>query len=321
MPETKKSSSRISPKRLSNLKVVVLCVCAATTFWILNALNKDDYTTVVDFPIEFIYESEGYIAVGDLPKRIQIEINGNGWDLLRKYFNFNETSFPIQLENPAEEAQIQTSELKRALTEFLSPTQLISILDDSLSFQIDKIESARLRPYLDSISFTLADNHRLISKISFEPDQITLRGPSSLLESFEGEFPVYLDEYKINENLQKQVELEIPKQYRDQLTLQDEVVNVSFEVIDFLEGNQRLTTVKRNFPDKISIPNEDEPILFYYLVDSRELEAFSEIEFEAVLDFSKRNREDSTLTVRINPLPEYLEVLRIVPERVKIVYE
>lgn len=321
MPETKKSSLRISPKKLSNLKVVVLCVCAATTFWILNALNKDDYTTVVDYPVEFAYDPEQYMPIGELPSGLQIEINGNGWDLLRKYFKINESPFIIELENPARQNQIQTSELKRSLTDFLSPTQLLSILDDSLSFQIDRIQSARLRPYLDSTSFSLASNYRLISKISFDPNQITLRGPSSVLENFEGEFPVFLDENRIDQNIQKEVKLEIPKQYRDQLSFQDELVTVSFNVVNFLEGNQRLNLVKRNFPNKASLEKEDEPILFYYLVDSREVEKFSEIEFEAILDFSQRNREDSTILVHVNPNPEYLEILRIVPEKIKIVYE
>ncbi|MFC3878955.1 YbbR-like domain-containing protein [Algoriphagus namhaensis] len=284
-------------------------------------MNKDDYTTVVDYPVEFAYDPEQYMPIGDLPSGLQIEINGNGWDLLRKYFNINESPFIIELENPARQNQIQTSELKRSLTDFLSPTQLLSILDDSLSFQIDRIQSARLRPYLDSTSFSLATNYRLISKISFDPDQITLRGPSSVLENFEGEFPVFLDENRIDQNIEKKVKLEIPKQYRDQLSLQDEVVTVSFNVVNFLEGNQRLNLVKRNFPNKASLANEDEPILFYYLVDSREVEKFSEIEFEAILDFSQRNREDSTILVRVSPKPEYLEILRIVPEKIKIVYE
>lgn len=321
MPETKKSSFRISPKKLSNLKVVVLCVSAATTFWILNALNKDDYTTVVDFPVEFVYDAERYMPVSNLPKSMQIEINGNGWDLLRKYFNVNESPFPINLDNPASEKEIQTSELKRSLTEFLSPTQLISILDDSLAYQIDRIQSARLRPYLDSTSYSLANNHRIMSKISFEPDQITLRGPSSILETFDGAFPVYLDESRLAESVQKEVELEIPRQFRDKLILQDEKVTVSFEVVNFLEGNQRLRPITRNFPDQASISDQEETIIFYYLLDSRKLEEFKALEFEALLDYTQRNREDSTIKITVNPKPDYLEVLRISPEKLKIRYE
>jgi len=48
---------------------------------------------VVDYPIELSYDREKYMAVEKEPDQIQIEIRGNGWDLLRKYFN--STHFPF----------------------------------------------------------------------------------------------------------------------------------------------------------------------------------------------------------------------------------
>jgi hypothetical protein len=95
LPEQKNSSWRISSKKLSNLKVVVLCILAATTFWILNALNKDNYNTIVDYPIQWEFDRENFMPVKPLPESVQIQISGNGWDLLRKYFNLNEPPFSI----------------------------------------------------------------------------------------------------------------------------------------------------------------------------------------------------------------------------------
>lgn len=121
MPETKKSSGRISSKRLSNLKVVVLCVAAATTFWVLNALNKDNYTTIVDYPIAWDFDESKYMAVKPLPESFPIQISGNGWDLLRKYFKLNEPPFIINLAEPSSKNFILTSDLKRPLGDFITP--------------------------------------------------------------------------------------------------------------------------------------------------------------------------------------------------------
>lgn len=60
-----------------------MCVVTATTFWLLNALNKDNYTTIVNQPISIDYDEDEYMAVKPLPQVIKIEINGNGWDLLK----------------------------------------------------------------------------------------------------------------------------------------------------------------------------------------------------------------------------------------------
>ena len=321
MPELKKSSTRISPKSLSNLKVVVLCILTATTFWILNALNKDDYTTVVDYPIEFIYDSEKYIPVSTLPKSFQAEINGNGWDLLRKYFNINESPYPIELEDPESIDYILTSDLKRSLTDFLSPTQLLSVLDDSLFFDIDRVITARLRPILDSASYTLSKNHKILSKIEFEPNQVTLRGPRSILNDFDGVFPVYLNEKRIENSLSKTVELEAPPELENLVSIEETEIEVSFEVVAFLEGNKRLVLKKENFPKSVSIVDEEKIFMFYYLVDEREVSKLNEIEFEAVLNYSRRNKADSTIEVQVSPLPDFLELIKIEPASVRVQYD
>lgn len=321
MPETKKSPTGISPKKLSNLKVVVLCVAAATTFWILNALNKDDYTTIVDFPVEFEYNRENYMAVKDLPKTVEIEISGNGWDLLRKYFNINNTPYTIELENPSSQSYMMTADLKRGLSEFLSPTQLVSMVQDSLDFEIDKIQTIRLTPVLDSLSYTLGKNYRMLDKPTFDPNQITVKGPSSLLEVLEGKYPVKLNESRIEQDMSKEVNLEVPKEYQGLFTIEESSVVVTLDVVGFFEGNKRLRVRKENFPKNVSLEIENPTIMMYYLVDERKTEELKDIEFEAVLDYSKRNKQDSTISVQIKPLPDYLDQVRVEPSLLNLKYE
>ncbi|REG88450.1 YbbR-like domain-containing protein [Algoriphagus antarcticus] len=321
MPETKKASNRFSPKKLSNLKVVVLCIAAATTFWILNALNKDDYNTIVDFPVEIIYDQNEFVAVASLPKTLEIEIAGNGWDLLRKYFNFNNDSYQVELNNPASTNYILTADLKRSLGDFLSPTQLVSVLKDSLKFNIDKITTVKLKPVLDSMSFSMAKNFRIIDQISFSPESITLRGPSSMLDSLTGSFRIFLDESRINKSIDKEISLAEPEAWGELVQIEEEEINVKFEVIEFLEGNKRLKIKKINFPKSVSLANEDVTIMISYLVDQRKSSELKELEFEAVLDYYKRNKEDSTLTVQVKPKPAYLEKVVAVPAILKLKYE
>tara|TARA_R110000850_G_scaffold259482_6_gene386511 strand:+ start:171 stop:1133 length:963 start_codon:yes stop_codon:yes gene_type:complete len=318
--ETKKSSQRISPKKLSNLKVVVLCIAAATTFWILNALNKDDYNTIVDFPVEIIYDQNQFIAVAGLPKTLEIEISGNGWDLLRKYFNFNNDAYPIELNNPASKNYILTADLKRSLGEFLSPTQLVSVLDDSLKFKIDKIKSIKVKPVLDSNSFSMAKNFRISDQVTFSSETITLRGPSSILDSLDGNFPVKLNETRINKSIDKVIPLEVPDSLINLVQIENAEIRVKFEVIAFLEGNKRLKINKVNFPKSVTLDNEV-VIMISYLIDGRKVAELKDVEFEAVLDYYKRNKEDSTITVQVKPMPDYLDKVVITPEILKLKYE
>lgn len=321
MPETKKSNLRISPKKLSNLKVVVLCIAAATTFWILNALNKDDYTTVVDFPIELMFDREKYVSVTKEPESIQIEIGGNGWDLLRKYFNFNNPSFPVEISNPTSRNYVLTSEMRRDLGEFLGATNVLSVLDDSVKYQIDQIQTIEITPTLDSASFTLAKNFRLLEEPTFNPAKLTFTGPSSLLDSLKKNFTVDLDENKINKDFTKEVELNLSKEMAALVSIEEKTILVTLDVVAFLEGNKRLKLTKINFPKSVTLVNEEVPLMMNYLIDERSVDKLKDLEFEGIVNYYKRNKADSTITVVVKPMPSYLDQVQVDPTILKLRYE
>lgn len=321
MTETKKSSKWISPKKLSDLKVVVLCIAAATTFWILNALNKDDYSTVVDYPVEFVFDRENFVPIEKLPETIQVEIKGNGWDLLQKFFQLNTTPYSIELRNPSDREYLLTSELKRPLGEFLNPTQLVSVLDDSITYKIDEIQIREIQPVLDTLSFSMAKNYRIINEIKFSPNKLTIKGPSSILTNLAKGYPLSLNESGIDKTIQKEVEVAIPSELIELISIEEKTVTIQFEVVAFLEGNKRLKLTKINFPRSVTLEDEEVSMMMYYLVDERNSPQLKDMEFEAVLDYSKRNREDSTITIRVKPMPDYLEEVRVEPPLLKLKYE
>ena len=321
MPDSKKSPWRISKRKLSNIKVVVLCVAAATTFWVLNALNKDNYSTIVDYPVQWEYDQKNYIPVKPLPQSIQIQISGNGWDLLRKYFNISGTAYPILLQSPAEKKYLLSADLKRSLGEFITPTQLENVLGDTIHYQIDRIVTKTLRPVLDSLSYSFDKNIALEGKVNFIPDQLEITGPSSVLEAFEGNYPVALNASKINSNFSGKVPLTVDEPLATLIQLKQKEIQVSFSVLSYLEGNKRLKIKKINFPSNVKISNEELIPVLSYLIEESDLPQLKDLQFEAVLDYRKRNRTDSTLQIEVSPNPRFLKEVRISPPQIKLKYE
>jgi hypothetical protein len=321
LPDSKKSPWRISKRKLSNIKVVVLCVAAATTFWVLNALNKDNYSTIVDYPVQWEYDQKNYIPVKPLPQSIQIQISGNGWDLLRKYFNISGTAYPILLQSPAEKKYLLSADLKRSLGEFITPTQLENVLGDTIHYQIDRIVTKTLRPVLDSSSYSFDKNIALEGKVNFIPDQLEITGPSSVLEAFEGNYPVALNASKINSNFSGKVPLTVDEPLATLIQLKQKEIQVSFSVLSYLEGNKRLKIKKINFPSNVKISNEELIPVLSYLIEESDLPQLKDLQFEAVLDYRKRNRTDSTLQIEVSPNPRFLKEVRISPPQIKLKYE
>lgn len=303
------------------MKVALLCFLAAATFWVLNALNKDNYTTVVDYPIEFAYDAAEFMPVTETPERIKIEVNGNGWDLLRKYFKINETPFRVEMENPSAREYILTSEIRRALAESISPSNLVSIVTDTVRFDIDRVVARKIKIEIDTTAQTLAKNYRLDGGMSIEPALITIKGPTSKLEQLEGTYKISLGESKINKAFNKIIPLELPKELRDFLTIEEQSVHVRFDVFQMLEGNKRLKLKKTNFPRNVGLVEEPTTIIMTYLIDERKVAELKNFEFEADVNFSKRDREDSTVAVEVDPKPSFLENVQFVPQILKLKYD
>jgi hypothetical protein len=317
----RKFFDKLKPERSSNLKVVALCVLTATTFWVLNALNKDDYTTIVNQSIVFQYDQEEYIAVDELPKSINIQINGNGWDLLRKYFRFQSTPFPIQLEDPSARGYVLTRDLQRELSENLTPTQLVSIVQDTVKFKIDKIVSRKIKIELDTAENILSKNFRFAGPISIDPETITATGAISVLQELDGRLVIEIGEENVNENFSRLLPLSLPRSYKNYLKLEEQAVLVKFEVVEFIEGTMELPITKRYFPANVSIDEKETTVSVKYLLDERELEAFQKLDLEAVVNYNNRNGNDSTVNVSLNRNPSYLEIVSFDPPNFKLRYE
>ena len=301
--------------------MVVLCIAAATTFWVLNALNKDNYSTIVDYPVQWEFDQKNFVAVKPLPKSIQIQISGNGWDLLRKYFNISTNAYPILINSPAEKNYLLTSDLKRGLGEFITPTLLENVLGDTIPLQIDRIVTKTLIPELDSTGYSLDRNIALEGKVSFNPDKLEVTGPSSILESYQGKFPVVLNAEKIAKNYSGKVPLELEEDLVTLVQLKQTEIQVSFSIVTYLEGNKRLKIKKLNFPANVKLANEELIPVLSYLIQEADLAKLKDLEFEAVLDYRKRNRADSTLQIQVNPNPKFLKEVKITPPQLKLSYE
>nr|MBI1232651.1 YbbR-like domain-containing protein [Cytophagales bacterium] len=321
MSKIRKYFDKLKPDRYSNLKVVALCVLTATTFWILNALNKDNYTTVVNQSIVFLYDQEEYMAVGELPGFINIQINGNGWDLLRKYFRIQATPFVIKLDDPASKGYVLTRDIERELADNLSPTQLVSIIQDTVKFTIDPIVSRKIKIELDTTENILSNNFRFASPITIDPETVTVTGAISVLQKLDGKLLVDMGEDNVNKNFSKLLPLVLPKEYRDYLELEEQAVLVSFDVVEFLEGKIDLPLTKRYFPSEVSIDESINSVSLEYLLDERSLEEFQKLELSAIVNYNNRNEEDSTVNIALSKKPSYLEIVAFDPPTFKLIYE
>lgn len=312
---------KLKPEKTSNLKVVVLCVFTATTFWLLNALNKDNYTTSVNQPLKLNYDQQEFMAVGNVPGEVRIQINGNGWDLLKRHFKISVTPLEVFVEDPSQKPFLLTTDIERQMAEHLSSSNLVDIVQDTLFFSIDRIVSKKIQIVPDTSSTSLAENHAYASDITLEPETVTVTGPISIIEQLNGRIYVDVPDENIRENYSKLLPLKLEKEKQKFLSLDEETSQVSFEVIGFIENTVTLDIQKVYFPKNVTINNDVSEIQARFLVQEDKMEALQDLDLTAILNYNNRNREDSTISASLNKSPAFIKEVLFEPENFKLVYE
>ena len=226
-----------------NWKVVVLCILAATIFWLFNALNKT-YTTNITFPLEFDYDKETFVAVQPLPSNVRINVKGIGWDLFRRSAGVKVPALSIPLERPSEIKKIVAT--PGLFAHQLDRFQLNFVLSDTLTVDVEPIEKRWITVRLDVSSISLKANHVRIGEPQLKPDSIFVVGPLPLIRSFIEPVYLKLSESAIDENYNEDVEVEFL--HNDLLKRDPPTVNVSFKVDKLVEMTDSIELQVINYP-------------------------------------------------------------------------
>lgn len=293
----------------------MLCILAATTFWLLNALNKR-YTTKISYPIEFLLDDpESVVVVQELPSKVEIDVSGGGWNLFRKTVWFNVNPLAIPLNNPTEVKYIPGSSLVPLISEQLSDISLNYVITDTLKIDIEAKVSKSAYLRIDSANINLAPSYRMVSEIAIEPDTVAFVGPSSIISQLPD--TVYLTlptaiATDFNENVK------INGVESDHVSHAPQEVNVHFEVASFLRQTTVVDVILLNFPADSSAVLLDEKVEVIYTVQEEMAGEIEEEDFRVLADFNRFDREDSTVTPFLDSIPDFLIDLKVNPERLRV---
>lgn len=299
-----------------NLKVVVYCILTAATFWFFSALNKQ-YDATVDFPVEWKFDQDKYIATNELPEKIQMNVSGIGWNLLRANSWIKITPVTLRLSDPVAKKQLPGSYFANQVAEELDNLELNYIIEDSLKFNIDYIASQSFPVYIDSTHINLEESYRITSPITYDQDLVEITGPKEMLEAMPKDtFLVHIIETNIDEDFDSEIPFQL--EYPDLMTARPQTVGVSFEVRKFEAKEVVIPITILNASPEIFLADTLATIRYQIQQDQQDSIALSLFVVET--DLKTINPLDSTLqlTIKEHP-PRALEAYIEFPQ-VKVLY-
>jgi hypothetical protein len=309
---------RLLTSEKNNWKVVALCVVGATTFWFFNALNKD-YATRMNYPVEFVFDEEGVVVVEELPEKVSIVISGGGWNLLRKTVWFNISPIQVLLENPTSTHFITKASLTSIIADQISEVRLNYVVTDTLYLSIEPEETKKVALTIDSAGISLENNFRVVSPISIEPDSAVFTGPASFIRELADSILLYVPYKQLNRNFSDA--LDLSQLESQKIQVEPDEIQVSFEVARFSRVNKLVPVRQLNFPTDSTVFLTDTTGVISFTVREDQLQKAGEARFELVADFMNRNRQDSTVALRLIEYPPFIKEVTLETESVPLEYE
>lgn len=311
----KKSFNAPRPKD-ERIKVVVFCILISTTFWFFSALNKSDYITQINYPIQFEYDTEAFVAVDPLPEEVRLEVTGGGWDLMTRSFGLNMEPIVIRLDEPAQSNFRLSSTLRGELSPKLEPVTVNYMLNDSIFFHIEPRITRSIQLAFDSAGIRLAPDYRLTSSISVTPPYIRFTGPESLVNSLPEPYLVPAGDSMVEDLVDDQYD--VPEVESDLVTADISEVNVRFEVDEFVPYQRPVKVARLNFPDSTLQLAQESIDVMYTIKRSEEVRADS-LDIMLLADFYTFDPSDSTVGVSVAVRAAHIRDLKLSRARLKVV--
>lgn len=169
-------------------RAVTVCFVAASTFWLLNALNKT-YSTRITYPLTWRYDATRFIPVQPLPSEVAVNVTGRGWKLLRKSLMLDVKPAEVPVSRvPTATRFVTGRSLRPALQAAMEGMQFNYILTDTLWVEFDQLITRRLPLTLSPD----VDGSALPYAARFVPESIAFRGPARTVNRLASPYPVHL---------------------------------------------------------------------------------------------------------------------------------
>lgn len=308
----------------NNKRIVVFLVCLliATSLWLLNALGKD-YSTVISHPIRFENPPENQFLAGDVPEKLDLEVNGNGYTLFRlKLLSFSAVRFNIQditsnLESSSGNYRISSRNLRTRIEDQLSNELSIShISPEILLITLDSLSTKRIPVKLD-INVDYEPQHNLKSPIRIYPELVNITGPTTLLRRVS----VLRTKVNITNQLSSDFKQEIELIPPDKTRLSPAKVMLDIEVEKYTEKELKIPIEVLNSPIGANIKLFPSEVKVIFKVGLSRFENISESDFRATVDYSSIENNANNLEIILSEKPEFIEGTRLNPERVEFLIE
>ncbi len=307
-----------------NKRVVtfLFCVLVSAFFWLMMTLSKE-YTTELNFPVNYINLPSDKVVANHLSETIDIEIKATGFNLLlNKLKQKKETvlidvkySKPLPTKNHY--FLLSNSRIDRITKQFSNDIKIIKIYPDTLFLNFNKKITKRV-PVRANFKIDLAKQCQQSDSIRLNPAFINISGAAEVINkiNYVETEPVILknssDSLSLKLNILKTPALKL-------VDLSPSIVLATINITKYTEANIELPIEVVNLPRGYDLKLFPDKVLVKYNVAFQNYEKIDALQFRAMVDFNKIEPGSNKLKIQLLKYPSEIRTIKLFPEKVEYI--
>jgi len=295
-------------------------------FWFITALSKD-YITEISYPIRYIKMPEDKVLVSDMPDKLFLSVNTQGYTLLKHKLKSRLSPIPFDVNSfrlnriPGSDSNtfyILTSYAEnRIQSQLSSDIELLDISPDSLIFKFAG-EVNRQLPVRPRYEITFDQQFMQVGNVELDPDSIIVSGPETILDTM----TEVSTELEILRNVNKSIEFSASIPEVNKLEYNKDKVKISIPVEKYTEASVSIPVKYMNLPDSLEMKLFPREIRLTCKVGLSDYDNVAEHSFTAMVDYLEIEKNlGSKLQVELTTIPEYVQSVNFHPKSVEYIIE
>ncbi|MFB6258176.1 MAG: CdaR family protein [Flavobacteriales bacterium] len=313
--------------RLSRkLNVFLVCLLISSIIWLLIALSKD-YSTVIRFPVDHKGFPENRIVTDPPPRSLYLEVHSHGFELLAYKFFSRKQPITVDMEelrfrDPKKErnAYLPTRELLDKFSrQFPENTRIRDVNPDTLFVSLAPKAKKKVK-VLPELDLAFREQFRLAEKVEVSPSKVTLKGPSSVLDTTFSVKTHPLELQDVHKDQRHTVKVNTDS-LSEKVEAKPSSVELRIRVNEFTEGKVKVLLQPKKVPEKYKLITYPDSVTVHYLVGLENYEKVKRDMFKATVRFpdDKGMKEKNYLRVKLTEHPSFVDIIRSDPERVEFI--
>lgn len=326
MTEAKKyQHKKFDLKENSKPFIFIVCLFIASALWFINAMEKQ-YENTVMIPIEFTNLPKNKTLVNPPPKKLKARIKAKGFTLVRYKLsasiypiNFNIRSFTnnrMEKDNSQEFIILTDNYIPQITDQLNSDISILDLSPDTLLFLFDRIIESK-KKVISNLDLSFENQHFQSDSIHFRPKYVTVKGPSSLVDSIEG---IHTKPEKF-ENLNSTIQENVALEEIDQLEISPEKVIAEIPVSQYTEYIEKVVLTKKNIPDSLNVITFPGRVELNCIVSLDQFKKIKPTDFVVGIDYKDIKPGSKSISLKVFSTPTNTKIINIQPSTVEYIIE